>query len=154
MCDQPSRRQFLAALPAAAVALAALARPLRASVIPPRPGPDHPDPRPGIDASHVLKPEDLQDVPDVIPIYDGVREIPQIVDGIRCHCGCADLPGYRSLLTCYEEGGMAKFCPICQGQGRLAYRRYQEGQSLDQIRNAIDARFGGAGEMKHHPGRM
>jgi hypothetical protein len=73
-----------------------------------------------------------------------IREIPEVADGIRCYCGCAVLPGYRSLLTCYEEGGMAQFCVICQGQARLAHRRHGEGQSLDQIRNAVDARFGNA----------
>jgi len=36
---------------------------------------------------------------------------------------------------------MARGCLICQGEGRLAYRRWKEGQSLDQIRRAIDARF-------------
>ena len=51
------------------------------------------------------------------------------------------LLGNRSLLTCYHEGGMARGCPICQGEGRLAYGRWKEGQSLDQIRRAIDARF-------------
>ena len=80
--------------------------------------------------------------PAAAPVYDMVREIPRVVDGIRCNCGCADLPGYYSLLTCYEDGGMAQFCDICQGQARLAYRRHREGQTLDQIRNAIDARFG------------
>ena len=79
--------------------------------------------------------------PDVADL-DAPREVPHVADGIRCYCGCADIPGYYSLLTCYEEGGMAQICEICQGQGRLVYRRHQEGQSLDQIRRAIDARFG------------
>ena len=79
---------------------------------------------------------------DIIAIYDMVREIPQIADGIGCYCGCSVRPGYRSLLTCYYEDGMAMGCRICQGQARLAYRRHGEGQTLDQIRRAIDARFG------------
>ena len=103
---------------------------------------EHPEPRPGIDASRVLTPEQLEDAPDVIPIYEKIREIPQIADGIYCHCGCADLPGYRSLLICYEEKGMAKYCIICQGEGNLAYRLHKAGKTLDQIRAAIDARFG------------
>ena len=105
-------------------------------------GVKHPDPRPGIDASRVLTPEQLADYPDAIAVYDKVRQIPQIVDGIYCHCGCAILPGYRSLLTCYEEKGMARGCQICQGQGNLAFRLHRAGKSLDQIRAAIDARYG------------
>ena len=65
-----------------------------------------------------------------------------IADGIGCYCGCHTREGYRSLLTCFYEGGRGMGCPICQGEAKLAYRRHKEGQSLDQIRRAIDARFG------------
>lgn len=105
-------------------------------------GGEHPEPRPGIDSSRVMTREQLADYPDVMDAYDGIREIPHIADGIRCHCGCAELPGYRSLLVCYEGGGMARFCDICQGEGRLAYRLHKRGKNLDQIRKAIDARYG------------
>lgn len=103
----------------------------------------HPEPREGIDGSGVLTHDDLAGFPDsVLEIYDMIREIPHIADGIGCACGCSAMPNYRSLLTCYHAGGMAMGCEICQGEARLAYRRFQEGQSLEQIRRAIDARFG------------
>ncbi len=138
MSDPASRRHFLAVSSALAGALL-IPRRLLAQA---SPGPDHPEPRPGIDATRVLTAEQLRDHPDVIDAYDGVRQIPEIVDGIRCHCGCATLPGYYSLLTCYESGGMAMMCEICQGQGRLAWRLHNAGRTLDQIRRAIDVRFG------------
>ncbi len=102
---------------------------------------EHPEPRPGIDGSKVLTEDELYNT-SALPVYDMIREIPQIADGIRCYCGCADLSGYYSLLTCYEDGGMAQACEICQGQAGLVSRRHGEGQTLDQIRRAIDARFG------------
>jgi hypothetical protein len=102
----------------------------------------HPDPRPGIDGSRVLTARQLTAAPDLAGLFDNIREIPHIADGIRCYCGCAQLDGYRSLLSCYEDVGMAQFCEVCQGQGRLAHRRWKEGQSLDQIRRATDARYG------------
>jgi hypothetical protein len=37
---------------------------------------------------------------------------------------------------------MAGHCQICQGQVRLAYRLHKQGKSLDDIRAAIDAKFG------------
>lgn len=81
--------------------------------------------------------------PHLVPLFDDVRAIPQIIDGIRCHCGCADLDGHYSLLTCYEgEDAMAKICPICQGMGRVAVRMHKTGRSLDDIRVAVDAQFG------------
>ena len=103
--------------------------------------PKHPTPRPGITAARVLPDASLTDK-SAAPVYAMVREIPQIVDGIRCNCGCADLAGFYSLLTCYEQGGMAQHCVICQGQAKLAHKLHAEGWSLNGIRTAIDAQFG------------
>jgi hypothetical protein len=133
-----SRRNFLRLLPTGAISALAL-RPsmLRSPRI------VHPEPRPGIDGSEVMTAEQLAAFPaETVAIYDMVREIPHIADGIGCSCGCSALPNYRSLLTCFHATGMAMGCAICQGQARLAYRRSQEGQSLEQIRRATDARFG------------
>ena len=101
----------------------------------------HPTPRPGIDASHVLRADQLKASPDAISAFDQVRQIPEIVDGIRCHCGCAKEQGFYSLLSCYEGDGMARDCHICQGQGRMAFRMHSAGKSLAQIRDAIDAKY-------------
>jgi len=150
MRQKVSRRRFLGVLPGVAAAALVRADRLLSHEVAPSGG--HPEPRPGIDGSSVLDAGQLADAPHVIEIYDGVREIPGIIDGIRCYCGCAELPTTRSLLSCYEEGGMARFCAICQGEARLAYRRRKEGQSLEQIRRAVDARFGpgaGAGDVGH-----
>ena len=77
----------------------------------------------------------------LIALFDEVRKIPQVLDGIRCNCGCPNPPELRSLLSCYEGKGMARDCVICQGQARLAVRLHKEGKSLDEIRRAIDAKF-------------
>ncbi len=103
---------------------------------------DHPDPRPGVDASRVLTADQLEDVPGLVDLYDGIRAIPHIADGIRCTCGCASEEGFRSLLTCFEANGMAKGCIICQTEGRMVVRLHGSGRTLDQIRAAVDARFG------------
>ena len=103
----------------------------------------HPTPRPKITGAKVLTAEQLKDTPHLIPLFDSVRERPEIMDGIRCNCGCAGQPGYYSLLSCYEGDGMARLCPICQGQGRLSARLHKEGKTLAQIRVAVDAQFGG-----------
>jgi hypothetical protein len=89
----------------------------------------------------VLTKEELAKSPKLIPLFDSVRKIPEIMDGIRCNCGCTDPPLLRSLLSCFEAKGMARDCAICQGQGRLAVRLHNEGKSLDQIRAAIDAKY-------------
>lgn len=103
---------------------------------------DHPEPRPGIDASKVLPASSLSQHPDAVPVFDMVREIPQIVDGIRCQCGCGDKPDKYSLLSCFEEPGMARRCEGCKAQARLIHRLHGEGKTLAEIRVAIDEEFG------------
>ncbi len=103
----------------------------------------HPEPREDIDASLMISDEDIAHMGEEVQgIYNMVREIPHVADGIGCYCGCHTREGYRSLLTCYYPKGRAMGCPICQGEAKLVYRRTKEGQTLDQIRRAIDARYG------------
>ena len=130
-----NRRQFLTA------ALAAIVVP-RGRLLAQRTGP-HPTPRPGITGEKVLTKEQLGTKhAKLVPLFDSIREIPEVVDGIRCNCGCTNPPEFYSLLSCFEGKGMARDCGICQGQGRLAARLHKEGKTLDEIRAAIDAKFG------------
>jgi hypothetical protein len=137
-----SRRQVVALLLGSFGALAGLPRRAlaRGAFETPMPGP-HPEPRPGITAARVLKADQVEN-PEIRKIFDKVREIPQVVDGIRCNCGCADLEGFYSLLSCYEDKGMAQHCLVCQGQATLAHELHAKGWSLNGIRTAIDAKFG------------
>lgn len=147
--DSPyTRRRFVALAAGALFALPAL-QPARLDGSTPR-RQDHPDPRPGIDGSRVLTAADLTDAPHAVDAFDGVRQFAHLADGVRCHCGCAELEGYRSLLSCFEAPGMARWCEICQGMGRLLHRRALEGQNLEQIRRAVDARYAAAGARHDH----
>lgn len=138
------RRGFLAALGAGCLGLVGLSRPnpmrRHRCRVAPFDGP-HPEPRPDVDGSRVLTADQLADTPDLVPLFDGIRAIPHIADGIRCQCWCAQLEGFRSLLVCYEGNAMATMCDICQTEGRMVVRLHAAGRSLDQIRRAIDARF-------------
>jgi len=138
--DIASRRGFLRGSLTMLVAASAPRRALAALSRMAQPSP-HPTPRPGITGAKVLSASELSAKPGLIPLFDAVRAAPGIIDGIRCHCGCANEPGNYSLLTCFEAPAMALSCVICQGQGRLATRLYAEGKSLDEIRAAVDAKF-------------
>ena len=131
-----SRRSFVATL-SASIAAALIPGSVASAHLPP-----HPVPRRGITGAKVLSSTKLAESPKLIPLFDSVREIPEIVDGIRCNCGCPDPPEYYSLLSCYEGDGMARNCVVCQSQARLVVRLNKEGKSLDQIRAAVDAKFG------------
>ena len=138
-----TRRDFLAACGAALAALTVPVHAIAASPGGERRMDPHPTPRPGITGAKVATHEQLADKPKLVDLFDGVRNIPEVVDGIRCNCGCAHNDGFYSLLTCYEgQTAMARDCAICQGQGRLAVRLHKAGKSLQDIRAAVDAKFG------------
>ncbi len=104
---------------------------------------DHPAPRRGITGAKVMTAAQLAKHPKLVSLFDSVRKLPHIMDGIRCNCGCGNPPSMYSLLSCYEVASpMALDCAVCQGQARLAARLHAEGSSLDQIRKAVDAKFG------------
>jgi len=141
MSDASTRRHFLVVVAGLVGAMAA--NPRRALAHGGRVGDTgpHPTPRPNIDASRVTPSERLD--PDVREVFDMVREMPQIVDGIRCQCGCAEVPENYSLLSCFEgDEGMGQHCAICQNQARLAHKLFKQHKSLDDIRRAIDSKFG------------
>jgi hypothetical protein len=134
--DLQSRRRFLALLPGVLVTLTAATPRTRRTA---RRGP-HPQPRPGIDASRVTPSDKVTH--GSAREFGMVREMPKVIDGIRCHCGCADVPDHYSLLSCYEGEGMAQHCQVCRGQVRLAHRLHKRGRDLDEIRAAVDAEYG------------
>ena len=154
-----SRRFFLGALPAAAASLVVvpgrvLARDRQGSAICTHHHPhfigrgllNHPEPREGITAERVIPAAEIREQgfpDDIVALWAGIAEIPAIADGIACYCGCMLPPmNKRSLLSCYEVDGMARGCEICQGTARLVIGRVKEGQALDRIRAAVDARYG------------
>jgi hypothetical protein len=137
-CSVTTTRRDLLSLLATGALGVLVPRPLRATWRLPR----HPDPRPNYTADKVLKAAQLGGNEELITLFDSVRKIPHVVDGIRCTCGCADLPGYYSLLTCYEnDNAMSTWCPICIGTGELVVRLHGRGRTLAQIREAVDARY-------------
>jgi hypothetical protein len=143
MTHTRTRREFLAACGAVLAALAVPAQRMAAAPIRRHGRDPHPTPRPGITGAKVATREQLADKPQLVDLFDGVREIPEVVDGIRCNCGCSHNEGFYSLLTCYEgKTAMARDCPVCQGQGRLAVRLHKAGKSLQDIRAAVDAKYG------------
>lgn len=102
----------------------------------------HPTPRRGITAAKLPSRAELADTPEASAVFDLVRQIPGVIDGIRCNCSCAGSSGYRSLLSCYElPDAMAKSCDMCKAQAHLAHRMHTSGKSLREIRKGIDARF-------------
>jgi uncharacterized protein with PCYCGC motif len=104
-------------------------------------GSHHPEPRPGVTAIGVLAPEAVPRIPGAAESYAAARSVPALLDGLYCHCHCRENANHRSLLTCFESEHGAN-CDICMGEAVLAAQMAAGGNSLAQIRQAIDARFG------------
>ena len=129
-----TRRSFVASLTASAASLVLAPRAVKA-------GQTHPVPRPGITGKYVLKHKDLERYKKLIPLFDSVRDMPQIFDGIHCSCGCTRPIDYYSLLSCFEGAGMARECSTCQDEARLVIKLHKQGKTLAQIRAAYDREF-------------
>lgn len=106
----------------------------------------HPHPRPGVTSAAVL-PDfmlALTGFTQAKPAYAIARSIPAVLDGLHCYCNCSMTMGHRSLLACFEDQHGAG-CEICQLQAETAAEGSARGQSLQDIRAAIDAAYGGGG---------
>lgn len=101
----------------------------------------HPEPRPAVTAASVLPPVRYAAYPQISRTYDLAREIPQVLDGLYCHCNCSEHSGHRSLLSCFESDHGAG-CDICLREAELAHQMHTRGESLEAIRAAIDAAWG------------
>ena len=101
----------------------------------------HPDPRPGITADRVLTDLAIPRTDGSAEAYAAARAAAGTLDGVYCHCDCSKHAGHRSLLTCFETEHGA-YCDICMGEAIMAAQLASRGTSLQEIRAAIDARFG------------
>jgi hypothetical protein len=107
----------------------------------PATGSIHPDPRPGITAEKILPDFTIPKTPGALEAYAAARRAAGTLDGVYCHCDCSKHAGHRSLLTCFESDHGA-YCDICMGEAMLASGMAARGQSLMEIRDAIDRQFG------------
>ena len=101
----------------------------------------HPDPRPGVTADAVLPPRAVPRTAGAAEAYAAARQIPQVLDGLYCHCDCSKHFGHRSLLTCFESEHGSQ-CDICMGEATVAAQMTAAGASLAAIRAAVDSQFG------------
>jgi len=97
----------------------------------------HPSPRAGLTAADVAPAERYASYPRIAEVYQMVAQIPEVIDGIYCHCDCSKHSDHRSLLTCFQDDHGAA-CDVCLTEAALAFRMVGEGRSLKEIRKAVD----------------
>jgi hypothetical protein len=60
---------------------------------------------------------------------------------IPCYCGCGGM-GHESLKSCFLDDH-GSYCGICQEEAIDTYEMVKKGYSIAQIRDEIDAKYGG-----------
>jgi len=88
---------------------------------------------------HVTLDPDLFEGP-VREAYKVARAHPKLLAQLHCYCGCDKVEGHKNLLDCFRDthGGR---CEICVGEVLMARRMYEQGDTIEQIRDAIHARY-------------
>lgn len=77
---------------------------------------------------------------EVREAYLAAERYPSVLVQLHCYCGCDKVEGHRSLLDCYRDRH-ATTCPVCMGEAVMAAKMTGEGAPVEQIRDAIRARF-------------
>ena len=78
---------------------------------------------------------------DVRKAYQIAQDDPALLAQLHCYCGCDKADGHRNLLDCYRTEHGAH-CEICVGEANDAEAMAKRGMSIDQIRDALRARYG------------
>ena len=73
--------------------------------------------------------------------YRIARKRPGLLSKLHCYCGCDRVLGHRNLLDCYRSPHAAS-CEICMGEAEDADEMAREGSVVEQIREALGARYG------------
>ncbi len=73
--------------------------------------------------------------------YIVAQQNPGLLAQLWCYCGCDRTSGHRSLLDCYRDHHGAN-CAICTGEALEANQLFNQGSPVEQIRDALRARFG------------
>lgn len=77
---------------------------------------------------------------EVREAYLAAERYPAVLVQLHCYCGCDKVDGHRSLLDCYRDRH-ATTCPVCIGEAVMAAKMTGEGAPVEQIRDAIRARY-------------
>jgi hypothetical protein len=78
---------------------------------------------------------------DIRQAYIVAREHPELLAQLDCYCGCEQNEGHKNLLDCFRTNHGAS-CDICMGEAVTAGQMLAQGTPIDQIRDALRARYG------------
>ncbi len=81
---------------------------------------------------------------EVRKAYEIAGRNPALLAQLHCYCGCDHTQGHKNLLDCFRDRH-GSTCAICVGEAVEADRLAIQGMPVEQIRDALRARFAGGG---------
>ena len=85
-----------------------------------------------------LDPQEFQG--NVREAYEVAERDPALLAQLHCYCGCDKLLGHKNLLDCYRDTHASR-CAICMGEALDAEPMANRGMPIEQIRDALRARY-------------
>jgi len=85
-----------------------------------------------------LDPKNFQG--DVRQAYEAAERNPALLAQLHCYCGCDKADGHKNLLDCFRDSH-GSTCAICVGEARDAEAMANRGVPVEQIRDALRARY-------------
>ncbi len=76
--------------------------------------------------------------------YEAAERDPALLAQLHCYCGCDKTDGHKNLLDCFRDNH-GSTCPICTGEARDAEAMANRGVPVEQIRDALRARYAHGG---------
>jgi len=85
-----------------------------------------------------LDPQNFQGT--VREAYEVAEKDPALLAQLHCYCGCDKTDGHKNLLDCFRDTH-GSTCAICCGEARDAESMASRGMPVEQIRDALRARY-------------
>ncbi|EGQ26422.1 hypothetical protein HMPREF9372_1573 [Sporosarcina newyorkensis 2681] len=106
-----------------------------------------------ITASADILPSFLDDKPeDMRMVYQVAGKATDVLEYMPCYCGCGDSAGHKSNMNCFldevrEDGSVVwddhgTRCLVCLEIAVKSVQMQQDGKSMQEIRDVIDAEYG------------
>jgi hypothetical protein len=93
---------------------------------------------PGEQLRITLDPKNFQG--NVREAYEVAERDPALLAQLHCYCGCDKADGHKNLLDCFRDSH-GSTCAICVGEARDASAMAARGVTIEQIRDALRARY-------------
>ena len=106
-----------------------------------------------VTASADILPSFLDDKPeDMRMVYQVAGNATDVLEYMPCYCGCGDSAGHKSNMNCFldevrEDGSVVwddhgTRCLVCLEIAVKSVQMKQDGKSMKEIRDTIDAEYG------------